>query len=471
MKRITFVSAIATLAVICFSVLFFASENCDTCFSAPVMAVKVLISGLIIIIGGIYFTRQFLRTEKIIFEIESQPLLETDEATEGVPFAGEGVIGAEKEKILTSPYTKTPCVYFHSIKEKYTRQGKSSRWEVVENIASFIPFYIKDKRGRLKINLANLDDDFSGYSIPLSSERTPNPKNSEIDCQAVLKKAPFYKKERLFFPFLSRTIKYRRSEFILKPGIKVFVYGMVSRKDKQLVLEESQRCPLIISQKSRDLYVKEFYTGEKLVYLVHFLVALGYTMILLAISYLLKIKTSNLLLLLFAGNGIILGSIVFSVYNRIITLKNRALNSLSNIDIELKRRANLIPNIVEIVKGYAKHEKEIQKIIAQSRREIIFSKSPPKEREKMTIPSLVAAIENYPDLRASKNFQSLMRTLVDTEERIAYSGEFYNRTVRKYNTLIEQIPFSFVALLSGQKKMNFIAIAKKERVVPEIAKN
>jgi LemA protein len=182
-------------------------------------------------------------------------------------------------------------------------------------------------------------------------------------------------------------------------------------------------------------------------------------MSLLAINYFVQLNQISLLNLLFFGNTLILGSTIFTVYNRIVTLKNRALNALSNIDIELKRRADLIPSIVEIVKGYAKHESEIQKIVAEGRAQRIFS-SELKRPEKPTIPSLVAAIENYPELKASENFQSLMKTLVDTEERIAYSREFYNRTVRKYNTLIKQIPFSLVAKILKLKEMEFVSIVR-----------
>jgi len=468
MRRITFATTIGALGTICFLIIIFTVEDCDECFSAPVMAAKFFISGIIVMIGSIYFTRQFLKTEKIIFDIESQPLLETDEATDKVPFAGEGVIEAEGNKLLTSPYTNTPCVYFHGIKERLVKSGKSRRWKIVENIALFIPFYIKDKRGKLRIDLINLDDDFSGYRIPLRITGVPNPKNSEIDCEALLKKSSacpaFLKKKRKISGFL-KSEQYRWSEFVLRPKIKVFVYGMVSRKNGQLVLHEDERCPLVISKKNRDLYVKEFYAGKNLVYLVHFLVALGYTVALLAINYFLKINLSTLLFLLFLGNSIILGSVVFSLYNRIVTLKNRALNSLSNIDIELKRRVDLIPNIIEVVRTFAKHEKEIQKIVTDSRAKVIFSKELPKneKREKAAIPSLVVVIENYPNLKASENFQSLMRILIDTEERIAYSREFYNRTVRKYNTLIEQVPFSLVASFLGMKKMNFITITKGEK--------
>jgi len=460
MKRITFSYTVAILAIICFFIITL-TEDCEQCFSAPVMAVKFFICGLIISIGGIYFTREFLRTEKIVFEIESLPLLETDEAADGVPFVGRGIVEPEDDKVLKSPYTNTPCVYFHSIKEEYVGYfRKNAYWKIVENIALFVPFYIRDERGKLKVDLTNLDNDFSGYKIPIRN--VPSPQNSEIDCDILLKHQPYHlflknKKGIFFFPLRS---KYRISEFVLKPGTKVFVTGMVSRRNGQLVLHEDEKFPLIISKKNRDQYVQEFYRGGNLIYLSYLLVSVGFTTSLLAINYFIQANPAILLTFLFMGNTIILGSALFSVYNRIITLKNRALNSLSNIDVELKRKIDLIANIVEVLKGYVKHESETQRIVAEGRVKIMFSDKLKKE-EKPIIPSLVAAIENYPNIKASENFQSLIKTLVDIEERIAYSREFYNRSVRKYNILIKQIPFLFVASILGLKKMDFITIGKE----------
>ena len=458
MKRITIFSTITAIGVICFFIIILAGENCDDCFSAPAMAAKFFVSGLVIIVGSIYFTKEFLKTENIIFDIESQPILETNEATDGVPFAGEGII--KSEKTIRSLYTNTSCVYFHSIKEMYveSRRGRG-RWQIVENISLFVPFYIEDKRGKLKIDLTNLDDDFSGYKILSPTfEGVPNPKNSELDCDVLLKENYFTPKE-LYQVSTSKMGKYRWSEFVLRPWTKVFVYGMVSRRNEELFLHEDERCPLIISKKNRDQYVEEFYRGGNLVYFVHFLITIGYTIALFSLNYFLQLDPLKLLALLFIGNFAITGSVIFSLYNRIVTLKNRALNALSNIEVELKRRADLIPNLVEVVKGYAKHEKEVQKIIAEARAEIMFSKELKKE-EKPVIPSLVAIIENYPDLKASENFQNLMRNLIDTEERIAYSREFYNRTVRKYNTIINQFPFLIISSPLRLKEMDFISISR-----------
>ena len=458
MRRITTYFALIFLAILCVVIFFLPLKQPQRGFSISLMAMRFLAAGVILVFGGIYFKKEFLRVEKIIFEIESLPLLETDEAVDGVPFAGEGVVEPEEGKILSSPYTKTPCVYFHSIKEKYLQKEK---WEIVENLAHFVPFWIRDKRGKLKVDLRNLDEDFSFYHIPLKEKNVPDPKNSEIDCEKVLDKV--ISKRDLF-----TTTKYRLREFVLKPGTKVFVHGMVSRKNGELVLHEAENHPLIVSRKSRENYVKEFYQGEELVYLSYLFVALGFTFSLLALEHFLKNSFLIISFLLFFGNTLILASMVFSLYNRLITLNQRALNALSNIEVELKRKVDLISNLVEMVKFYVRHESEIQKIITEGRVKLLFSKRPVEE-EKPVISSLVATIEKYPDLKASENFQKLMNMLIDTEERIVYSREFYNRTVRKYNTLLKQIPFLFASLLFGLKEMDFITLEGQGRDCPSFS--
>lgn len=438
----------------------------DDGFSAPALAVKFFACGFVIVIASICFKMKFLKIENFIFNIESQPLLETNEAADGVPFSGEGVVEPDGDKILRSTYTKTKCVYFHCIKEKYVSSGKSGRWEIVQDIALFVPFYIADERGKLKVDLHGIDCDLSNYKIPLRSSIASSRRNSEIDCEIKLKRCTHTDKWKTFSLF-SNSRKYRQSEYVLRPGTKIFAHGIVSKEDGELVLREGEKYSLIISRKSRDKYVEEFYKGKSLVYLANFLIAIGYTIVLFSANYFYHLNFAFLLTLLLIGNGVIVGSTVFSLYNRIITLHQRALNASSNIEVELKRRSNLIPNLVKVVKGYSKYEKETQQIIVEARAKIMFSKKLIEET-KLAIPSLIAVIESYPTLKASENFQALMRELVDTEERIAHSREFYNRSVRKYNTLIGQFPFLIISLPFGMKEMSFISITRGEGAVPKV---
>jgi len=437
------------------------------------MGVKFLICGFIIAIASIYYRIKFLQIENVVFNIESYPISSVGEATKDVPLSCEGVIEPKDGKTISSLYMRLPCVYFHYIEE--IKQNKS--WKIAVNMAMSVPFYIKDEKGKILVDLANVDDDFSNYKIPLSltDKNVPNPQNSEIDCVPVAKRTSFrgwqavpkigeienkrkFSLANLTLPF---SLSDRRvSEFILPAGIKVFCHGMVVQKNNELVLKEDKDCPLIISRKNPRQYVEEFYVGENFIYSSCLLIALGYTIIILSLNYLFPyFFVFTFLPYLTGGNVIILISLLFTIYNRIITLKQRALNALSNIEVELKRRNDLIPNLVEIIKQYSKYEEEIQQFITEARANITFS-SEIKRESPPVISSLIGIFENYPQIKALENFKSLMTTLTETENRISYSREFYNRTIRKYNTIVDQFPFLLISLPLGMKKMDFISIER-----------
>jgi LemA protein len=143
-----------------------------------------------------------------------------------------------------------------------------------------------------------------------------------------------------------------------------------------------------------------------------------------------------------------------------ITFKNRALGALSNIEVELKRRADLIPNLAEAVKGYAGLEQSVQQFVALARAGVFYSSDERAPKASKLVPALLAVVEKYPELKASENFLHLMREISDTENRIAYSREFYNRNAQKYTTTSEQFPYLLVAQAFGFKPMQFISIAE-----------
>ncbi|PIP21626.1 MAG: hypothetical protein COX39_01940 [Candidatus Nealsonbacteria bacterium CG23_combo_of_CG06-09_8_20_14_all_40_13] len=157
---------------------------------------------------------------------------------------------------------------------------------------------------------------------------------------------------------------------------------------------------------------------------------------------------------------ILLGVLV--IYNSLVTLKNRAEEAWSDIDVQLKRRYDLIPNLVETVKGYAKHEKELFENVTKARTAAIGAESV-KDQEKAeniltsTLKSLFAVAENYPNLKASENFQKLQDELTDTENKIEAARRFYNTNVRDLNIKIEVLPNSMVAkMFNFQKKELFV---------------
>jgi len=468
MKRITVASTITTLFVICFVIIILSDEHCDDCFSTTIMMIKFFACGLVISIGSIYYTRLYLKNERSIFNIETIPLLETNEGSADMPFSCEGKVTPAEGGVIKSPYTGLPCVYFHSITERKEGSGKHSRWVLVENLVYMVPFFVTDERGKLRVDPANMDSDFSGHKIGKLDRMLPDPENSEIDCIPVLKHQMIdgsLAGSLLGMPLPLGNL--RRSEYILPPDTSIFVYGYLTRRGDELILHEYPRHPLIISRKTKEAYVEEFYKGNNLVYMVHLLTAAGFVVSLYSINYFLNLPETVLFGILTAGIMIITGSSLFTMYNRLITLTQRAKFALNDIDIELKRRAELIPKIAELVKVYAEYEKELLGFIARAREHMVFLKDLP-EGSGIDINPLVAIIESYPDLKASENFNSLMNSLVDTEERIVYARAFYNRTVRKLNTLVRQFPFIIISEIFNIREMEYVSVVAEDRVTPEV---
>jgi len=162
------------------------------------------------------------------------------------------------------------------------------------------------------------------------------------------------------------------------------------------------------------------------------------------------------------------------VYNGLVKLKNRAQEAWADIDVQLKRRYNLIPNLLETVKGYASHEKEVFEKVTEARTKAMQAGSMKEraEAENMlsnTLKSLFAVSENYPQLRASENFQKFQDELTDTEDKIQAARRFYNGNVRDLNIRIESFPTNLVASAFGFKKMELFELtASEERKVPQV---
>lgn len=163
---------------------------------------------------------------------------------------------------------------------------------------------------------------------------------------------------------------------------------------------------------------------------------------------------------------------IIGTYNRLIALRNRTKEAWSDIDVQLKRRYNLIPNLVETVKGYATHERELFENVTKARASAmqaqgIKEKGQAENALASTLKSLFAVAENYPDLKASTNFLELQRELRDTEDKIQASRRFYNTNVRDINTKIESFPANIIANLFAFEQMDFFEIeeeAAKESV-------
>lgn len=148
------------------------------------------------------------------------------------------------------------------------------------------------------------------------------------------------------------------------------------------------------------------------------------------------------------------------IFNKLVTLKNRAKEAWSDIDVQLKRRYDLIPNLVETVKGYASHERELFEKVTQARAQAMGAQTIKEKGEaenmlSQTLKSLFAVAENYPQLRASENFLELQRELTDTEDKIQAARRFYNGNVRDMNITVESFPANILASVFNFKQMEF----------------
>ena len=159
---------------------------------------------------------------------------------------------------------------------------------------------------------------------------------------------------------------------------------------------------------------------------------------------------------------------LISIFNRLIRLKNRVKEAFSDIDVQLKRRHDLIPNLVETVKGYATHEKELFEKVTTARANAVNAKGVEEKGKaenmlSQTLKSIFAVAENYPDLKASQNFLKLQDELSDTENKIQAARRFYNGNVRDFNTKIEVFPNNLVAGMLGFKNFEFFQAESKEK--------
>ncbi|MGC9048855.1 MAG: LemA family protein [Patescibacteria group bacterium] len=183
--------------------------------------------------------------------------------------------------------------------------------------------------------------------------------------------------------------------------------------------------------------------------------------------------TSQIFLVIFAIL-VLLVLWIIGTYNRLVKFRNRAKEAWADIDVQLKRRYDLIPNLIEIVKGYAIHEKEVFEKITEARARAMEAKTIEEKGRaenflSNTLKTLFAVAESYPDLKASVNFLELQRELVDTEDKIQAARRFYNGNVRDLNTMIESFPANLIASALGFQKMEFFEIeGAGEREAPKV---
>ena len=167
---------------------------------------------------------------------------------------------------------------------------------------------------------------------------------------------------------------------------------------------------------------------------------------------------------------VVLGLVLAFMYNSLVRSRNKVDNAWSQIDVQLKRRYDLIPNLVETVKGYAKHERETLEAVTNARANAISAQSGGNVAEQAqaenllsgALKSLFAVSEAYPDLKANQNFLQLQEELTSTEDRIAYARQFYNDSVLSYNNSIQTVPKNVIAGMFNFEKREFFEGAPEE---------
>ena len=170
---------------------------------------------------------------------------------------------------------------------------------------------------------------------------------------------------------------------------------------------------------------------------------------------------------------VLVGLFAWSIYNALATGKVRIQEALSGIDVQLKRRVDLVPNLIETVKGYAKHEKELLENVTKARSSLMNANSTHDKAvsDNMlsgALKSLIAISESYPDLKASSNFLALQEELSDIEAKIAYARQFFNTNVSSYNTTLVNFPGSIVGNMFGFKTEEFFEATEAERKNVEV---
>ncbi|MBU4407007.1 MAG: LemA family protein [Candidatus Altiarchaeota archaeon] len=177
--------------------------------------------------------------------------------------------------------------------------------------------------------------------------------------------------------------------------------------------------------------------------------------------------------LIILGGIVLLTLWVVLIYNGLVRLKNEVDNSFAQIDVQLKRRNDLIPNLVETVKGYAAHEKTVLENITKARSAIMQAKTVGEKAKASnmlseTLKSLFAVAENYPQLKANENFLQLQEEISGTENKIAYARQHYNDVVMEFDVRIQVFPNNIIAGSLGFSKKELFSTPEEERKVPKV---
>lgn len=172
--------------------------------------------------------------------------------------------------------------------------------------------------------------------------------------------------------------------------------------------------------------------------------------------------------------AVVLVLVIIGAFNRIIRLENRVENAWAQIDVQLRRRADLVPNLINTVKGYMKHEQEVLENVTKARTNLMNAQTPQEniDADNMltgALKTLFAVSEGYPDLKASKNFLQLQDELSHTENKVAFARQHYNDSVLNYNNAVTTFPGVIFAGMMGKSRREMLQIPEAAREVPKVS--
>ena len=184
-------------------------------------------------------------------------------------------------------------------------------------------------------------------------------------------------------------------------------------------------------------------------------------------------ELETIIIILIVAVIILIVFYIIGIYNKLVNARNKVNDQFAQIDVQLKRRSDMIPNLVETVKGYTKHEEKTLKEVVEARNKMNTANGINEELEASNqitgaLNKLFALSEAYPDLKANENFMSLQQDLKETEDKLSYARSFYNDTVLNYNNLREQFPSNIIAELFNFGKIEFFKTEDKEKEVPNV---
>ena len=184
-------------------------------------------------------------------------------------------------------------------------------------------------------------------------------------------------------------------------------------------------------------------------------------------------ELGTIIIILIVAVIILIVFYIIGIYNKLVNARNKVNDQFAQIDVQLKRRSDMIPNLVETVKGYTKHEEKTLKEVVEARNKMNTAGNINEELEASNaitgaLNKLFALSEAYPELKSNENFLSLQKDLKETEDKLSYARQFYNDSVLMYNNTREKFPSNIVANIFGFKEINFFKASEKEKEVPNV---